>query len=65
MKRVANQGLHRFAGVWSREDSAGRPDLVLVDGGLTQVRAAREALAEAGVADVPVAGLAKRFEEHY
>ncbi|MBP7274872.1 MAG: excinuclease ABC subunit UvrC [Kiritimatiellae bacterium] len=39
------------------------PDLVLVDGGLTQLRAARAALAEAGCAEIPTAGLAKRFEE--
>ncbi len=39
------------------------PDLVLVDGGLTQLRAARAALAEAGQPGLPTAGLAKRFEE--
>ena len=39
------------------------PDLVLVDGGLTQLRAAREALADAGRDRVATAGLAKRFEE--
>lgn len=42
-----------------------RPDLVLVDGGLTQLRAARRALDAAGLADLPAAGLAKRFEEIY
>ncbi len=41
------------------------PGLVLVDGGLTQLRAARAALAELGLAGLPVAGLAKRFEELY
>ena len=39
-----------------------RPDLVLVDGGLPQVNAARAALDALG-ADVPVVGLAKRLEE--
>ena len=39
-----------------------RPDLVLVDGGLPQVNAARAALDAVG-ADVPVVGLAKRLEE--
>lgn len=38
------------------------PDLVLVDGGRTQVAAAARALGEAGVTR-PVAGIAKRFEE--
>lgn len=41
------------------------PDLVLVDGGLTQLRAAQTALAELGHGGVPLAGLAKRFEEIY
>lgn len=39
-----------------------RPDLVVVDGGLAQVGAARRALDEVGV-DIPVIGLAKRLEE--
>lgn len=39
-----------------------RPDLVVVDGGLPQVNAARAALDEVGV-DIPVVGLAKRLEE--
>ena len=54
--------LHRRFG---RADEPGwePPDLVLVDGGLTQLRAAREALAEAGRDRVATAGLAKRFEE--
>jgi excinuclease ABC subunit C len=42
-----------------------RPDLVLVDGGLTQLRAARRELDGLGLRDVPVAGLAKKFEEIY
>jgi excinuclease ABC subunit C len=39
------------------------PDMVLVDGGITQVRAARAVLADLGFGGVAVAGLAKRFEE--
>lgn len=39
-----------------------RPDLVVVDGGLPQVNAARTALDSMGV-DLPVVGLAKRLEE--
>ncbi len=41
------------------------PDLVIVDGGKGQLSAAREALEEAGVENIPVAGLAKRNEELY
>ncbi|MFK5583535.1 MULTISPECIES: excinuclease ABC subunit UvrC [unclassified Serinicoccus] len=39
------------------------PNLVVVDGGLPQVRAAQAALAEVGSGDVAVVGLAKRLEE--
>jgi len=38
------------------------PDLILVDGGITQVRAARRALDALGLHDLPVAGLAKEQE---
>ncbi|GAB77210.1 Excinuclease ABC subunit C [Austwickia chelonae] len=39
------------------------PHLVVVDGGAPQVNAAHRALADAGVVDLPVVGLAKRLEE--
>jgi excinuclease ABC subunit C len=39
------------------------PSLVVVDGGPPQVVAAQQALAELGVNDIPVCGLAKRLEE--
>jgi excinuclease ABC subunit C len=39
------------------------PGLVLVDGGPPQVAAAKRALDELGIDEVPVAGLAKRLEE--
>ncbi len=39
------------------------PDLVLVDGGLAQVRAARREADRLGLGALPVVGLAKRFEE--
>ena len=39
------------------------PGLVVVDGGKPQVAAARLAMDEAGVSDIPVIGLAKRLEE--
>ncbi len=46
-----------------RDEGQPFPDLIILDGGLTQLRAAREALAAVGVADIPTVGLAKRFEE--
>jgi excinuclease ABC subunit C len=39
------------------------PNLVVVDGGLPQVNAARAALADLGIEDVALVGLAKRLEE--
>jgi excinuclease ABC subunit C len=45
------------------ESFAALPDLVLIDGGKGQLAAAREVLVEAGLAEVPVFGLAKRNEE--
>lgn len=39
-----------------------RPDLLVVDGGLPQVNAARATLDEIGI-DIPLVGLAKRLEE--
>jgi len=39
------------------------PNLVVVDGGLPQVNAARAALAELGIDDIALVGLAKRLEE--
>ena len=41
------------------------PDLVIVDGGKGQLSAAVGVLRELDLVDVPVAGLAKRFEELY
>ena len=39
------------------------PNLVVVDGGAPQVEAARQAMAELGITDVALCGLAKRLEE--
>ena len=46
-----------------REAAWAVPDLVIVDGGRGQLSAAVGAVNELGVTDVPLAGLAKRFEE--
>jgi len=48
-----------------RDSGGAMPGLVLVDGGPTQLAAARGELALLGLAQVPVAGLAKRFELIY
>ncbi len=39
------------------------PDLLIVDGGITQLRAAQRELDNLGLSDLPAAGLAKQFEE--
>ena len=39
------------------------PDLVIVDGGITQLRAAKRELKALGLEEQPIVGLAKRFEE--
>ena len=54
--------LRRYTG--SLKEKMKRPDLILVDGGIAQVRSAKSALNEAGL-KVPVIGLAKKFEEIY
>ncbi len=41
------------------------PDLILIDGGRGQLNAALAALAELGVEETPIVGLAKREEEIY
>ncbi len=48
-----------------RDSGAPMPGLVLVDGGPTQLGAARAELAQLGLVNVPTAGLAKRFELVY
>jgi excinuclease ABC subunit C len=48
-----------------RQDGWAIPDLVIVDGGKGQLSAALGAMTELGMTDVPLAGLAKRFEELY
>jgi len=45
------------------DESKPLPGLVLIDGGITQLRAARAELAALGLGHVPSIGLAERFEE--
>ena len=44
-------------------EASPRADLFVCDGGITQLRAARAAFAEIGLADIPAIGLAERQEE--
>ncbi|VGO14584.1 UvrABC system protein C [Pontiella desulfatans] len=50
---------------YSRLQREGKPmpGLVMVDGGITQLRAAKAELVELGLDDLPIVGLAKRYEE--
>lgn len=50
---------------YSRLQREGKPmpGLVMVDGGITQLRASKAELVELGLADLPIVGLAKRYEE--
>jgi excinuclease ABC subunit C len=50
-------------GTRPRDAGWAMPDLVIVDGGKGQLSAAMGVMAELGITDVPLAGLAKRFEE--
>ncbi|MBR1836442.1 MAG: excinuclease ABC subunit UvrC [Kiritimatiellae bacterium] len=45
-----------------KEEGGAMPDLVMLDGGITQLRAARAKLAELGLPDLPTVGLAERYE---
>jgi excinuclease ABC subunit C len=47
----------------SLSETLPRADLFVCDGGVTQLRAAREVFAELGIGDIPTVGLAERHEE--
>jgi excinuclease ABC subunit C len=53
------------AGADADESFGALPDLVIVDGGKGQVSAAHDEMRNLGVGHIPLAGLAKRFEELY
>ena len=46
-----------------KEKFAYPPQLIIVDGGIPQVGAAASVMAELGISDIPLIGLAKRLEE--
>lgn len=53
----------RFLRIQTMRESL--PDLVIVDGGVSQLNAGMGVLIELGVSDLAIAGLAKKFEEVY
>jgi excinuclease ABC subunit C len=70
MEEVLSRRFHRY--LEEREEGARRgrrfaypPNLLLVDGGKGQLNVATRVLEELGLEDLPVAALAKRFEEVY
>jgi excinuclease ABC subunit C len=62
-RRAAQLNAAREAGEQPSGIYRDRPQLVIVDGGEPQVKAAARALAEAGITDVALCGIAKRLEE--
>ncbi|MEX2209486.1 MAG: excinuclease ABC subunit UvrC [Patescibacteria group bacterium] len=68
LREVLRRRFKRVAAVGQESDDASfgtLPDLVVIDGGKGQVSAAAGILAELGLSDLPLIGLAKRFEETY
>ena len=59
MKEVLRRRFGRLVKEEEEGDSTARPDLVLIDGGAGQLAAALEVMAEIGVDDIPVVGVAK------
>ncbi|MGH8993013.1 MAG: excinuclease ABC subunit UvrC [Acidimicrobiia bacterium] len=64
-RRFTNYLKEREEGVQAGKRFAYPPNLVLVDGGKGQLGVAVAVLEELGLEDIPVAALAKRFEEVY
>ncbi|MDD4856519.1 MAG: excinuclease ABC subunit UvrC [Candidatus Krumholzibacteria bacterium] len=60
MREVLSRRLARL-----NEGKERHPDLIMVDGGMGQVSAVSEAMAEIGITGIPVIGLAKKNEEIY
>jgi excinuclease ABC subunit C len=59
MREVLRRRFHRLVKEEEEGGAPVRPDLVLIDGGEGQLTAALEIMAELGVDDIPVAGVAK------
>lgn len=63
--QVLTRRLKYLAEESNSEKFSYRPSLLLIDGGLTQLGAARRALSDSGVTGITIATLAKRLEEVY
>jgi excinuclease ABC subunit C len=61
---AADVRAHRAPGL-ARKSGTGLPDLIVIDGGKGQLSAACKELEALGLAQVPIIGLAKEFEEIY
>ncbi len=59
MKEVLRRRFSRLVKEEEEGDSSARPDLVLIDGGQGQLEAALEVMADLGVDDITVVGIAK------
>ena len=59
MKEVLRRRFARLAKEEEAGDDSARPDLVLIDGGMGQISAVMEVMADLGVEDVAVVGVAK------
>src|SRR2546425_13161321 len=64
-RRFTNYLRERDEGVRAGKRFSYPPNLVLIDGGKGQLSAAVAVLEELGLEEIPVASLAKRFEEVY
>ena len=70
MKEVITRRYSRLSPDYEKETDPNdsmfiKPDLVLIDGGKGQLGMAVEVFKELGISDVPLVGLAKKFEELY
>ena len=70
MKEVITRRYSRLSPDYEKETDPNdsmfiKPDLVLIDGGKGQLGMAVEVFKELGIEDVPLVGLAKKFEELY
>ncbi len=65
IEEVVTRRFERLAGGADDPSFAQRPGLVVIDGGKGQLGAALRGMAAAGIDDVPIVSLAKRYEEVY
>ena len=62
---AADHRAHRASGEHPKKKSPGLPDLILIDGGKGQLKAAMDELEKLALTHIPILGLAKEFEEIY